>query len=85
VPTVVESLMENQNCFMGRRWEQVCQGSVGRRRVGQCLQMVGVCVTCRDGRLVGGWGQKGVQQVDAKLTELTRLSLYIIKEESSFP
>jgi len=33
--------------------------------------MVGVCVTCTYGTLVGGWGQKGAQQADAKLTELT--------------
>jgi hypothetical protein len=39
---------------------------------------------CTDGTLVGGWGQKGAQQADAKLTELTWLS-YIVKEESSFP
>ncbi len=68
---LVESLMENQNCFVGRRQEQVCQGSVGRRQVGRCLQMVGVCVTCTYGTLVGGWGQKGAQQANAKLTELT--------------
>jgi hypothetical protein len=85
VPTVVESLMENQNCFVGRQYEQVCQGPVSRRRVGRCLQMIGVCVTCTDGTLVGGWGQKGAQQADAKLIELTWLSLYIVKEESSFP
>ncbi len=63
----------------------MCQGSVGRRQVGRCLQMAGVCVMCTDGTLVGGWGQKGAQQADAKLTELTLLSLYIVKEESSFP
>jgi hypothetical protein len=47
--------------------------------------MVGVCVTCIDGTLVGGWGQKGAQQADAKLTELTRLSLYIVKGRKFLP
>ncbi len=39
----------------------MCQGSVGRRQVGRCVQMVGVCVMCTDGTLVGGWGQKDAQ------------------------